>query len=234
MCTCVRACVQECKFPAHPTGMAEGGGRWAGGVRWGAMGGREHGTAALGLPPPPPPRAPAMRHCHARTAAQHLHTLHAHGRMPCHAVPRAGPPLRQFDVNWDALGEALDRFAQFFICPTISEDGIEREVRGVASSQQWLHNQRHAMVNGHSHQKTCGAGAATGWYPLARREPSLPPAPCVRGLLRSSHSSLCCSLGPHPSSRHQPRTHPPTHPAARSRRDGAVRKFFFGGGGAEW
>ena len=36
----------------------------------------------------------------------------------------------QFEVNADALGEALDRFAQFFISPTISEDGIEREVRG--------------------------------------------------------------------------------------------------------
>lgn len=34
----------------------------------------------------------------------------------------------QFDVNWDSLEGALDRFAQFFICPTISEGGIEREV----------------------------------------------------------------------------------------------------------
>ncbi|GFR52343.1 hypothetical protein Agub_g14888, partial [Astrephomene gubernaculifera] len=31
-----------------------------------------------------------------------------------------------FDVNWEALAGALDRFAQFFIAPTISEDGIER------------------------------------------------------------------------------------------------------------
>ncbi len=36
------------------------------------------------------------------------------------------PP--QFDVNWEALEEGLDRFAQFFIGPLISHDGIEREV----------------------------------------------------------------------------------------------------------
>ncbi len=39
----------------------------------------------------------------------------------------------QFDVNWDSLEGALDRFAQFFICPTISEGGIEREVRSRAA-----------------------------------------------------------------------------------------------------
>ncbi|GFR52000.1 hypothetical protein Agub_g14535, partial [Astrephomene gubernaculifera] len=38
-----------------------------------------------------------------------------------------------FDVNWEALAGALDRFAQFFIAPTISEDGIEREVMAVDS-----------------------------------------------------------------------------------------------------
>ncbi|KAG2422783.1 hypothetical protein HXX76_015803 [Chlamydomonas incerta] len=38
-----------------------------------------------------------------------------------------------FDINWESLGEALDRFAQFFIQPLISEDGIEREVRAVDS-----------------------------------------------------------------------------------------------------
>ncbi|WIA09647.1 hypothetical protein OEZ85_009034 [Tetradesmus obliquus] len=39
----------------------------------------------------------------------------------------------QFDVNWDALPEALDRFAQFFISPLISGDGVEREVQAVDS-----------------------------------------------------------------------------------------------------
>lgn len=38
-----------------------------------------------------------------------------------------------FDVAWDALPEALDRFAQFFIAPLISEDGVEREVNAVDS-----------------------------------------------------------------------------------------------------
>lgn len=36
--------------------------------------------------------------------------------------------LPQFDVNWDHLEPALERFAQFFICPLISEDGVDREV----------------------------------------------------------------------------------------------------------
>ncbi|BDA50691.1 Insulin-degrading enzyme [Coccomyxa sp. Obi] len=38
-----------------------------------------------------------------------------------------------FDCNWDSLEEALDRFAQFFISPLISEDGVEREVNAVDS-----------------------------------------------------------------------------------------------------
>lgn len=38
-----------------------------------------------------------------------------------------------FDVAWDALPEALDRFAQFFISPLISQDGVEREVKAVDS-----------------------------------------------------------------------------------------------------
>jgi insulysin len=41
-----------------------------------------------------------------------------------------------FDVNSDHLKEALDRFAQFFICPTISEDGVLREARAVDSEHQ--------------------------------------------------------------------------------------------------
>ncbi|PSC73920.1 Zinc-peroxisomal [Micractinium conductrix] len=38
-----------------------------------------------------------------------------------------------FDVNWDALEPALDRFAQFFICPLISADGVDREAKAVDS-----------------------------------------------------------------------------------------------------
>lgn len=38
-----------------------------------------------------------------------------------------------FECNWEALEEALDRFAQFFISPLISEDGVEREVNAVDS-----------------------------------------------------------------------------------------------------
>ncbi|GLC45843.1 hypothetical protein PLESTM_001791300 [Pleodorina starrii] len=38
-----------------------------------------------------------------------------------------------FDINWESLAPALDRFAQFFIAPTISRDGIEREVKAVDS-----------------------------------------------------------------------------------------------------
>eukprot|EP00951_Prasinocladus_malaysianus_P000537 scaffold3987_cov39-Prasinocladus_malaysianus.AAC.1 len=30
-----------------------------------------------------------------------------------------------FHVNWDHLGAALDRFAQFFISPLILEDGVD-------------------------------------------------------------------------------------------------------------
>lgn len=38
-----------------------------------------------------------------------------------------------FDVNVDALEEALDRFSQFFVCPLISKDAVEREVKAVNS-----------------------------------------------------------------------------------------------------
>ena len=38
-----------------------------------------------------------------------------------------------FDVAWDSLPEALDRFAQFFICPLISADGVSREANAVDS-----------------------------------------------------------------------------------------------------
>jgi len=38
-----------------------------------------------------------------------------------------------FDCNWDALPDALDRFAQFFVAPLISSDGVDREVNAVDS-----------------------------------------------------------------------------------------------------
>ncbi|EFN55439.1 hypothetical protein CHLNCDRAFT_35384 [Chlorella variabilis] len=38
-----------------------------------------------------------------------------------------------FDCNWDALEPALDRFAQFFISPLISADGVDREANAVDS-----------------------------------------------------------------------------------------------------
>ena len=38
-----------------------------------------------------------------------------------------------FEVNWEALEDGLDRFAQFFISPLISADGVDREVNAVDS-----------------------------------------------------------------------------------------------------
>lgn len=38
-----------------------------------------------------------------------------------------------FEVNHDHLEPALDRFAQFFLCPLISEDGVSREANAVDS-----------------------------------------------------------------------------------------------------
>ena len=38
-----------------------------------------------------------------------------------------------FDCANEALEEALDRFAQFFICPNFSESGAEREVKAIDS-----------------------------------------------------------------------------------------------------
>ena len=38
-----------------------------------------------------------------------------------------------FDCSNEAFEEALDRFAQFFICPNFSESGAEREVKAVDS-----------------------------------------------------------------------------------------------------
>ena len=37
----------------------------------------------------------------------------------------------QFSVNQDHIEEAIDRFAQFFVSPLISADGVERRVEVV-------------------------------------------------------------------------------------------------------
>ncbi|KAK3262595.1 hypothetical protein CYMTET_28558 [Cymbomonas tetramitiformis] len=38
-----------------------------------------------------------------------------------------------FNISQDHLAGALDRFAQFFVCPTISKDGVDRELNAVDS-----------------------------------------------------------------------------------------------------
>ncbi len=50
-----------------------------------------------------------------------------------HTHPYTHTPTHTVDVNADALAPALDRFAQFFINPTISEDGVDREANAVDS-----------------------------------------------------------------------------------------------------
>lgn len=38
-----------------------------------------------------------------------------------------------FEISNDAFGEALDRFAQFFLCPLLGESQTEREMNAVDS-----------------------------------------------------------------------------------------------------
>eukprot|EP00955_Chlamydomonas_euryale_P119019 366570-Chlamydomonas_euryale.AAC.8 len=45
-------------------------------------------------------------------------------------------PHAQFDINWDSLEPALDRFAQCFVAPLISADGVEREVWSAVRSRE--------------------------------------------------------------------------------------------------
>ncbi|KIZ01680.1 insulysin [Monoraphidium neglectum] len=68
----------------------------------------------------------------------------------------------QFDVNADSLEPALDRFAQFFICPLISADGVEREIKAVDSehgknlvADAWRQHQlaKHTANKGHPYAK---------------------------------------------------------------------------------
>ncbi|GLT63112.1 hypothetical protein SLA2020_356970 [Shorea laevis] len=67
-----------------------------------------------------------------------------------------------FDVNIDGFEEALDRFAQFFIKPLMSADGITREIKAVDSenkknllSDVWRMSQlqRHISMEGHPYHK---------------------------------------------------------------------------------
>lgn len=67
-----------------------------------------------------------------------------------------------FDVNADHLEEALDRFAQFFICPLMSADATSREMNAVDSENKknlttdyWRFDQlsRHNSFKGHPYHK---------------------------------------------------------------------------------
>jgi len=63
-----------------------------------------------------------------------------------------------FDVSADYLEEALDRFAQFFICPLLSADATSREINAVDSENSknltmdmWRMNQLTRMVSSEDH-----------------------------------------------------------------------------------
>ncbi|KAI5062806.1 hypothetical protein GOP47_0021353 [Adiantum capillus-veneris] len=67
-----------------------------------------------------------------------------------------------FDANADHLEEALDRFAQFFICPLMSEDATSREMKAVDSentknltSDSWRSDQllKHSSSRSHPYSK---------------------------------------------------------------------------------
>nr|PNR46368.1 hypothetical protein PHYPA_013487 [Physcomitrium patens] len=63
-----------------------------------------------------------------------------------------------FDISADYLEEALDRFAQFFICPLLSADATSREINAVHSENSknltmdmWRMNQLTKMVSSKDH-----------------------------------------------------------------------------------
>uniref|UniRef100_A0A0D6QRY2 Insulin-degrading enzyme-like 1, peroxisomal n=1 Tax=Araucaria cunninghamii TaxID=56994 RepID=A0A0D6QRY2_ARACU len=67
-----------------------------------------------------------------------------------------------FDVNAGYLEEALDRFAQFFICPLLSEDATSREINAVDSENnknilvdvwRWSQLQKHLSSRDHPFHK---------------------------------------------------------------------------------
>ena len=51
----------------------------------------------------------------------------------CNAFTSAEDTNYHFDVNSGDFAEALDRFAQFFVAPLISKDGVGREINAVNS-----------------------------------------------------------------------------------------------------
>ncbi|EFJ11426.1 hypothetical protein SELMODRAFT_447027 [Selaginella moellendorffii] len=67
-----------------------------------------------------------------------------------------------FDVNAEHLSQALDRFAQFFICPLMSQDATSREINAVNSehnknltTDRWRFDQvaRHVSSKDHPYHK---------------------------------------------------------------------------------
>lgn len=54
----------------------------------------------------------------------------------CNAYTTSEDTCYYMMVNHNALEGALDRFAQFFLCPTVSKDGVEREVKAVDSEHR--------------------------------------------------------------------------------------------------
>lgn len=72
----------------------------------------------------------AFRAPHTR---QFMHELQSENGGSTNAYTSSESTNYHFDVNQEHLEGALDRFAQFFISPTISQDGVEREVNAVDS-----------------------------------------------------------------------------------------------------
>jgi len=64
---------------------------------------------------------------------QFMHELQSENGGSTNAYTSSESTNYHFDVNQEHLEGALDRFAQFFISPTISQDGVEREVNAVDS-----------------------------------------------------------------------------------------------------
>ncbi len=58
--------------------------------------------------------------------------MNEHGGF-CNAFTSAEDTNYHFDVQSAHFEPALDRFAQFFVCPLISRDGVDREMNAVDS-----------------------------------------------------------------------------------------------------
>jgi len=69
----------------------------------------------------------------ASHSRQFMHELQSENGGSTNAYTSSESTNYHFDVNQEHLEGALDRFAQFFISPTISKDGVEREVNAVDS-----------------------------------------------------------------------------------------------------